>query len=345
MKKFIATILLFTLIPLAIIALCDSIIQVKLLTHRPWEALIFSNLGANSPFYPNTTLEMNSVGDLCHHTKNSILKKENWKTDEIGFRNDQYIKEADVLIIGDSYTAGCSLDQTNTISNRICDIDRSLKVYNMAPSSITQFDKLLKTGKINKPKLIIFSIVERMVPAKISYYNINSKKEIIKEKLLNIKINAQIDYFLKFLPINWAIARVNGSSGEGIRGVNNSKMYFLRGTAQKHQKDDLANTVNTLITYKKYCDSLGIQFIFMPMPDKETVYYELVPFNKQPDYLFKLDSILNLSDVSTINTLKIYNDYRKTSDNILYNLDDTHWNSNATDIIALEIIRKVKKKS
>jgi hypothetical protein len=117
------------------------------------------------------------------------------------------------------------------------------------------------------------------------------------------------------------------------------------GTSQKHQKDDLANTVNILISYKKYCDSLGIKFIFMPMPDKETVYYELVPFDEQPDYLNKLDSILNISGVSTINTLKIYNDYRKTNDNLLYHLDDSHWNSNATEIIALEIIQKARMQS
>ncbi len=320
------------------------VIPVKSLAYRPWEALVFSNMPSDAPFYPNSNLDMYSVGDLCHHSKNSILKKEHWKTDELGYRNDKYIRNADILIIGDSFTAGSSLDQKNTISNRVSLIDQSLKVYNMAPSSMTQFDKLLKTGKINKPKLLIFSTVERFAPQKIHYYNPNSKKEMLRKIALNTSLTAQIDCFLKFLPFNWAKARINGSCGTGIKGVNSSKMHFLLGNGQMNYNDNLLSTADILISYKKYCDSLGVKFLFMPMPDKETVYYELVPFNKQPDYLLKLDSILNTSGVPTINTLKIYNDYRKTNDNLLYHLDDTHWNSNATTIIASEIINKVRKK-
>jgi hypothetical protein len=345
MRKFIIKILYFTFIPLAVIFISYIIIPFKALTYRPWEALIFINIPSNSSFYPYSYLDMNSVGDLCHHSKNAITKKECWITDEIGFRNDKYLKDADILIIGDSYVAGSSLNQANTVSNQIMNQDSSLKVYNMAPSSISQFDKLLKKGKINKPKLLIFSIVERNVPKKIIKYNSNFKEEIIQKMLFYKSINAKIDGFSKILLLKWAKARVNGSEGNGISGVNKSKMFFLMGTSQKHQKDDLANTVNILISYKKYCDSLGIKFIFMPMPDKETVYYELVPFDEQPDYLNKLDSILNISGVSTINTLKIYNDYRKTNDNLLYHLDDSHWNSNATEIIALEIIQKARMQS
>jgi hypothetical protein len=344
MRKFLTKIVFFTFIPLVLMYISYIVIPVKLLTYRPWEALRFSNMyiPTNSPFYPNAYLNMNSVGDLCHHSKNSITKKECWKTDEIGFRNDKYIKDADVLIIGDSYIAGSSLNQANTVSNQILNLDSSLKVYNMAPSSISQFDKLLNAGKINKPKLLIFSIAERNVPEKIKYYNENSIKKIKNKILFYTNINAHIDCFFKFLPLNWAKARINNSSGNGIEGVNNSKMYFFQGKAQKHLKDDLLNTVNNIVSYKKYCDSLGIKFIFLPMPEKETVYCELVPLDKQPDYLFKLDLMLNKSGVSTINTLKIYNDYRKINNNLLYHLDDTHWNSNATEIIALEIIQKVR---
>ncbi len=341
MKKYINKILFFALISLMILLFCYIIIPTKSLTYRPWEALTFSNISANSPFYPNEKINMNSVGDLCHHSKNAVVKKEYWKTDELGFRNDEYIKDADILIIGDSYIAGSGLTQADIISNQILKIDRNLKVYNMAPSSISQFDKLLKIGKINKPKLLLFSIVERNLPEKIENYNTNFITDILRRIPYNTSINSQIDCFLKFLPLRWTKARVNSSTGSGIPGVPNSKMYFFNEATQTHQEDDLVNTVNILISYKKYCESLGIKFMFMPMPNKETVYYELVPFDKQSDYLLRLDSTLNLSGIPTINTLKIYNDYRKTNESLLYHLDDTHWNSNATKIIALEILNKV----
>ena len=90
---------------------------------------------------------------------------------------------------------------------------------------------------------------------------------------------------------------------------------------------------------------MGIDFLFLPMPDKETVYFELVPFIKQPNYLFKLDSILTNSNVATINTLKIYNEFRKENKSLLYHFDDTHWNSNATEIIANEITKIQKART
>jgi hypothetical protein len=77
----------------------------------------------------------------------------------------------------------------------------------------------------------------------------------------------------------------------------------------------------------------------MPMPDKETVYYELVPFKEQPAYLHRLDSMLTAAGVRTIPTLDIYNEYRKTNSSLLYHLDDTHWNPNATTLISREIVR------
>lgn len=342
MRKFIGKILLFALIPLVILLLCYILIPTKSIIYRPWEALTFSNISTNAPFYPNAKINMNSVGDLCHHSKNAVSKKEYWKTDELGFRNDEYIKDADILIIGDSYVAGSGLTQANIISNQILNIDRSLKVYNMAPSSISEFDKLLKIGTINKPKLVLFSIVERNIPEKIELYNKYFISDIIRKIPFNINIISQVDCFLKFLPLRFTKARLNSSEGNGISGVPNSKMYFFNEASQSYQEEDLVNTTNNIISYKKYFDSHNIKFIFMPMPNKETVYFELVPFKKQSDYLLRLDSTLNLSGVSTINTLKIYNDYRKTNDKLLYHLDDTHWNSNATNIIASAIAHKIR---
>ncbi|QQR98770.1 MAG: hypothetical protein IPK18_04420 [Sphingobacteriales bacterium] len=341
MKNFIIKILLFTLIPLIILLASNILIPIKTWVYRPWEALIFSEVPSDSPFYPNSTLNMNSVGDLCHHSKNSIVKKEYWKTDELGYRNNKHINDPDILIIGDSFVAGSGLNQSNTVCNLVSKFDKNLKVYNIAPSTVVHFDYLLNTGKINRPKLVIFSMVERDIPEKIQFY---TRANFIKSSIKKIfySINSYIDSFLKFLPLRWLKARVNCSKGKGIEGVSNSNMYFLQGSNQKHQKDDLTNTVNNLIAYKKYFDKLGIKFIFMPMPDKETVYYEFVPFKKQPDYLFRLDSMLINSNISTINTLNIYNNYRKNNNKLLYHLDDTHWNSNASEIIALEIINKAR---
>jgi hypothetical protein len=42
--------------------------------------------------------------------------------------------------------------------------------------------------------------------------------------------------------------------------------------------------------------------------------------------------------------LKIYNEERKTSSELLYKLDDTHWTSKAVDCISKEIISIIHNK-
>jgi hypothetical protein len=307
---------------------------------RPYEGLTYSSkVPRRSSLYPNSKVFMTAYGDLCHHTSKAIAKPEFWITDKLGFRNDEFIDEADILFIGDSFFAGASLSQNELISNKVKSrSDNKIKVYNISPSapSFSLFAYFLKSGLIRKPKLIVYSIVERNVPTPIIQYNDIMFKII---KLFDIgHINVYLDKALKLSSIRWLKARIQGSHGDGFPAKGDSTMYFYSGASQKHGKDDLHTTFTIIDSYKKYCDSLGIKFVFVPMPDKETVYYELVPFDKQPNYLFQLDSLLKEANISTINTLKVYNDYRRTHQSLLYHPDDTHWNGNATELMSDEII-------
>lgn len=340
MRKFLKRALIFLVVPLIIIAICEIAVPVTFFVYRPWEAIIFSTpVPTNSPFYPNARMKMNSLGDLCHHTAHSILKKGNWIIDNLGYRNDEFIEEADILIIGDSFVAGSSLSQENTITSQVKQRNGQLKVYNMAPGSVSKFDMYLKKGIIKKPKLLIFSIVERNVPDKLVAYNANIKSRI-KEMFEWRNVNIYIDKTFRLLSLNWLKARISNSTGSGIPGTEDSKMFFLNGKKQQHETGDLEATAEIIISYKKYCDSLGIHFLFLPMPDKETVYFENVPLSKQSNYLLELDTLLQLSNVPTINTLALYNEYKQLQPDLLYSLDDTHWNPTATELISKEIINK-----
>jgi alginate O-acetyltransferase complex protein AlgJ len=339
MTKFLPKILIFLVAPVIVLWVVEVLLPINFFTYRIWEAISYkTNISNYSPFYSNTKIEMIGVGDLCHHTNKSILKNENWITDKYGFRNDKFVEAPDILIIGDSFIAGTSLSQDNTLTNRLISMGNQLGVYNMAPSSFSAFDYYLKTGKIKKPKLIIYSIVERNVPGRIRIDKKNLYKKVVGEIDEITHIKEYYDRGSKFSSIKWLTARFHDSKGIGKPSNVNSNMFFLEGSSQTHSAEDLKTTVTNIVSYKKYCDSLGIGFVFVPMPDKETVYFELVPFKKQPTYLFQLDSLLISANVSTINTLKVYNEYRQTSDKLLYQLDDTHWNPTATEIISKVII-------
>ena len=311
----------------------EVLIPLNTFTYRPWEALNYkSKKGLAFPFYPNQSLVMNSVGDLCHHTQNEVIKYETWKTDRLGYRNDKFIKKADVLFIGDSFIAGSGLSQDSTIASQLRKKENVL-VYNMAPSSFNELISLINLGIIDKPNLIVYGIVERSIPAPLSstnieYYASNSNIiSILKDRITRL-------YLIKYID-----SRISKKKGNGLRGKE-SEMYFLNGKNQNYHYDKINGIAETIIQYKNYCDSIGVNFIFLPLPNKETVYYKNVPFYDQPNYITKLDSILDKNGVITINTQKLFNTERVNK--LLYHLDDTHWNSNGVNIVVNELIEKAR---
>ncbi len=329
MKKFILKTIIF-LLPFSIL-LIDGILPINTFTFRPWEALLFANKeGFPFPFYPNQHIFMISEGDLTYHTKNAKLKQENWITDELGYRNNTYIKKPQVLLIGDSFIAGSSIPQDSTLTNLLAN-KLNTSVYNMAPASFNEFIILLKNNVIEKPKLIVFSIVERNAPPSI---NINSNEIFSKQKISFIKIFK--DKIMRHYFFNYIKARILNEHGNGIPGKADSTMFFLKEGKVNH---DIDNISKTIISYKKYCDSMSIDFIFLPLPNKETVYFEKVPLKNQPEYLIKLNSILEANGVLTINTLSLFNNAKRSSKSIFYHVDDTHWNSKGVNLVADELTK------
>lgn len=343
MKKFIYTLILFSL-PIFIYFTLNFLLINKI-AYRPYEAISFyKSIPYLGNFYPNSIIDMISVGDLCHHTDHAVQKKEFWKTDRLGFRNYTLVEQPDILFIGDSFFAGTGLTQSNTIDNSVKQsLDNKITVYNMAPASLSKFDFFLKNRIINKPKLVVFSNSERYNIEEFYKIDLNLDQNQLRKKIQKSSGVVIIDKLKRFYLFRFLLARTLGSSGSGIAGGNNNDMYFFKGkkVPKKNMMEALKNA-EKIISYRNYCDSLGCGFLYVPMPNKESVYYDFIPLNKQPDYLFKLDSILKEANVSTINTLEIYNNYRKTNSDLLYHLDDTHWNSKATDLVSKEIAIKYR---
>jgi hypothetical protein len=330
MKKFILK-LVFFLLPLLVLFV-ELILPLNAFTYRPWEALIYKSKESSAfPFYPNQSLVMHSMGDLCHHSPNEIVKFENWITDEIGYRNDKFIKRADVLLIGDSFIAGSALSQDSTITAQLGKKGNML-VYNMAPSSFSEFVSLMNQGVIDKPNWIVYEIVERNIPeplnAEVADYDrfCGSLGSIVLDKIKR-------KYLVKYVN-----SRILQQTGYGTKGKE-SEMYFLNGMNQRYLYDEVNEIAETVAQYKSYCDSIGVKFIFLPIPNKETIYYEQVPLDYQPNYIAKLDSALEQRGVVSINTQEIFNAQRDHK--LLYHLDDTHWNAAGVEIVVNELIEKV----
>ncbi|MBP1639846.1 MAG: alginate o-acetyltransferase AlgJ [Bacteroidetes bacterium] len=345
MKHFLRKFLLFTS-PILLLWITEAfILPPNFFTYRLWESLRYSSqIPRVGPFYPNITLDMTEQGDLGHHTANAMDKKVVWKTDEWGFRNDRFIADPDVLIIGDSFVAGTGLSQDQTLTARLTALTGGkLKIYNMAPSSLDDMIYLMKNGIMHKPKLLIFSMVERSVPKPVTGhlsrpFDVNTASYNVKRKLYGLTgFDAFYDRLTRFYDIRWAQARINKQQGSGLISPVDHHMLFLQGKKAVAKADArLKSVTRALISYKQYCDAQKIDFLFLPMPNKETVYYDLVPFPSQPDLLFRLDSALSQQGITTLNLLPLYNNERRKGA-LLYHPDDSHWNGYATQLVAAEI--------
>jgi hypothetical protein len=326
MRKYIIFIL-----PIFGLLSVELFMPLNTFTHRPWEALLFKS-NKTMFFYPNQQLDHQSVGDLCHHTQFAIEKNENWITDKLGFRNDTFIKKADVLLIGDSFMVGSSIPQDSTMTNLLKE-KLNNPTYNIAPAGFTDFIDLLKQGVIKKPKIIIYSCVESSIPSPIKI----SKETRFTEDVSSFSVFK--DKVKRLYSLKYINSRVTGKHGKGVQGVIASRMFFLHGKEQNYHYDKIMNIAKTIQSYKDYCDAIGVDFIFLPVPNKETVYFDKVPLKSQPVFLFTLDSVLREKKIKTINTLELFNNYRTSNSNIIYHLDDSHWNARGVDLVTEKIAK------
>ena len=345
MNVFLRKMLFFIFLPLLILLSIELLSSPTLFTFRSYEGIIFStNVSHLGHFYPNMKINKNSEGDLCHNTKFSIIKKESWLTDSIGFRNKKFIKKPDVIFIGSSFFYGTGLTQGDIISNQVSTkLKNKFKVYNMSPATLGEFDYYLRSRIIKKPKLIVFSIGEIHAPIGFIPFK-NTSDNYFKKKIKNIMcsgLNTYIDRSMRFYSLNWLKSRVNSIQNFGIKSPK-TNMFFGQGLDAKVLSSlDLNNTLAALKSCKKYCDSLGVKLLIVPTPNKETIYFNLVPLKKQPDFFYKLYEITEKSSISMINTVDVFNKYNKKSKKLIYHLDDTHWNSLGVSIISDEIVKYI----
>ena len=102
---------------------------------------------------------------------------------------------------------------------------------------------------------------------------------------------------------------------------------------QKNAK--MLKILPVLREYKDYFDKRNIRFIFMPIPNKETVYYKVAESEKQPTFLNKLISTARDAGIEVLDVKSAFDSTLKKDPNmVLYIRDDSHWNRNGTEIAA-----------
>lgn len=366
MKRFFAKLILFFLPFLGITLVELYVLPIDFSTFRLWEALRVHSLRSILPgyFYPNLTVTKVETGDLAPHSPYATKREVTWVTDRLGYRNaDRPGTHYRVVVIGDSNVAGSGLTQADILSEVLA---RKLgaPVYAITPASINTFLKDLRFQE-RPPEVVVIASIEREIP-----YLRRAKKELVTRpwheravSYLEFRIKANpvvqavavpIDRVLKANLLHYTRAAlrrgVTGwctrfrpltgrATGTGASDydepLRRGSLLFLQGPEANRDvpAEKFEETVRVLRSYGDVLATRNIRFIFLPIPNKENIYYDLLPVRIRPAFLRHLIPALNGAGVETVDTQTAFDEARKVGV-LVFQPDDTHWNANGVRISA-----------
>jgi hypothetical protein len=349
MKKFLLKLILF-LSPFIIAQAVELfVLPIDFFTFRVWESLrVMGPSLSTGKFYPNFRLEKVEVGTLAKNTDDTVPQKVVWITDPYGYRNTNAWEKPDVVIIGDSFIAGDTLSQEELLSE-VLQSELKMKVYAMAPADIRDF---LNDPRFvdNPPKVLILERVEQQISPegiekpKQDLYKMNIVR--LRQQLMQNHTISYIDILqnriFKWNALNFLRARVmeffydKQPAPAGTKLFGGRPMLFNRLIHRLHLSQDQTEQIARILeSYKTVLQSRGIKFIFLPVPCKKTIYYDIAPGQSQSDAFSRFITSLQTDEITTVNLEQAYLHARKENkDLLLYQLDDSHWNYKAVKITA-----------
>lgn len=329
-KKFLRLYLLILcpFILINVISTAAFIYNPKLFYFRSWE--YFKEVAYKFSQY-EARWDANETSDLTR--KNFFYYQDPHRTyvsvDKDGFRKN-YAKntEYEILISGDSTIYGLGLSDKETLPWKISE-DINLSVFNGGKSSL--YNTLLRSD-LSKLKIIIDCRTERAIKKTVfnsyDYKKGNNYQALMTNEKNIFDILSSVPP-QRFLATSIAI-RVAGR-------IANDAFIFLSSSEEKykfkkfkHNKSNLDSAVQSIVKRKKEVEALGIEYIFVVIPGKQSIYGKNVDlFTK--NYINPLTDELENKGVKTINLLNVF---ITNKDQNLYHYYDTHWNAKGAEIAA-----------
>ncbi len=350
------------LIVCAAIRFGDLPFPVTAFTHRVWEALIVheNHSMLPGPFYPSQKLSMEEQGDLTPYTPFAVKKKVSWETDRYGYRKkDTENRNYPIVIVGDSTTLGTALDQPHMLSERLERI-MDVRVYPFAP--YYEMDTYLQSRfyQEHPPKQVVFSMMEWALPDLLESKPgapLPQKQSLLKKIMGDnnyTRLGILLDRGTKLSLMRFMNARFKGwvkskLSKQTFQTAKTSEgtMIFPGGdSAHKHiSVKMIPQIIAVLKRYQSDLKQRGIEMYFVPVPNKESLYYQLLQVPQVPIFYLTLVEACNQAGIPALNLLEIYANEQVRNQRLLYHLDDSHWNRFGTEVAAQNLARILQKKA
>lgn len=119
----------------------------------------------------------------------------------------------------------------------------------------------------------------------------------------------------------------------------------------KHTDKQLLKTSQLLEDRKVWLDSLGIEYLFLPIPNKEPIYEEYLPYKiRENRGKSKYEQIIGYTKehstfTNFIDVQQLFLDYKlEQQQQQLYLKTDSHWNYDGAYLVYREIIKRLQPK-
>ncbi|MDR2018606.1 MAG: hypothetical protein LBQ00_07030 [Syntrophobacterales bacterium] len=355
MKKFVTKSILFAA-PFVVLALVEIFaLPLDFFTFRVWESVKVDTLKNILPgyFYPRISITKTEQGDITHHTVYALEKTVEWHTDQFGYRNRDDTRAPEIVIIGDSNTVGTGLTQSDTLSVAL-ESRLGVRVYSFAPASLNVFlrDRQLTH---DKPRVVIVATIERDVPSLRTLKPELTYPSVLERKFMELRsaikgfrslqgVAVPVDRLFKANMLHYYRASVRRAitmvflHGEKIPPPkqNIPSMHFLFGdlAVQDVPPDQLERALTVVKSYNDLLKSMDIRFIFLPIPNKENIYHDLLPSKKKPVFLGQTIDAMRKKGIETIDLQSAFDEAYRRNGPVLYLPDDTHWSAEGVRIAA-----------
>lgn len=325
------------------------LLPMNFFTFRIWETISVNKMRVMSgPFYPNIHMQMEEEGELAPHTPFAQKRVVEWYTDAYGYRNRD--TKSDVLLIGDSNITGAKLSQEETLAE-VLERQIHKDVYSFAPATMNRF---LATDRFQEtpPELVIVSSIERRIPElpAVGENGINSRVRNFTGNLINSSsfltwLAVTADRISKLGLYHKTLATIERKLGNRSY-ISYNNEFFIEGEIANRDFSDqeIQQIADVLEGYKAALQERGIKFLFLPIPNKENIYYEMLPSKKKPDFLPRLLAELHKRNVDVVNMQPVFEQLHQEKKVALYPADDAHWNSVAVEVAANLVTQRVQGK-
>lgn len=356
MKPFLFRLGLFASPFIAAICAELFILPIDFFTFRAWEALRTEGTTITAgKYYPNSTLTKEEVGRTAHHTIYATPRTVTWTIDRHGYRKHNTDRKMEIVLVGDSFIAGDGLDQHEMLSEQL-EQRLDMGVYPVAPANINDYINLPRFCD-NPPSIVVLQKVENLTEhlRKIKVRPFKQTMWRMRQWLSEFSMIRFMDRtqnrLCKAIMLNYSKARIRDWMGlstlnpESVKELNGKPFILSPPDGFLDSKTDyIQHVVNMLIQYKQELAKRGVRFIFMPVPNKETVYYRLLNLEKAPDFMDRLIAASRQAGIETIDLKQAFDAAVQADINRpLYLPDDSHWNEYGVQIAADLLTEQISK--